>query len=71
MKEAAQSATAAASPSAHKTVNRSEDIARIKKYFRERAEVSALYLFGSFGRERATKESDIAVLIGCNNSDEE
>ena len=47
-------------------VNEEKDIKRIINFFKERDEVSALYLFGSAARDRATDESDIdiAVLIG-------
>ena len=68
MKEAAQSATAAASPNAHKAVETSKDVARITQYFRDRAEVSALYLFGSFSRDRANAESDIDIAVLIDKS---
>jgi uncharacterized protein len=68
MKAAARSATAAALPSAHRVVEPIKDLARIKRYFRERAEVSALYLFGSFGRDRATAESDIDIAVLIDES---
>ena len=68
MKEAAQSATAAASPSAHRAVETIKDVARITQYFRDRAEVSALYLFGSFSRDRANAESDIDIAVLIDKS---
>jgi len=68
MKAAAQSAIAAASPSAHNIVNDKEDLARIKRYFRERAEISALYLFGSFGSNKSTPESDIDIAVLIDES---
>ena len=42
------------------------DIDRIVGYFEGRPEVSALYIFGSFGKGAATRGSDIdiAVLVG-------
>jgi predicted nucleotidyltransferase len=68
MKEAAQSATAAASPNARKAVETVKDVARIIRYFRNRAEVSALYLFGSLGRDRARTESDIDIALLIDES---
>lgn len=68
MKAAAQSAIAAASPSAPNHVEPIEDLARIKRYFRERAEVSALYLFGSFSRDKVTAESDIDIAVLIDES---
>jgi uncharacterized protein len=68
MKEAAQSATAAALPSAHRIVEPVKDLARIKQYFRERAEVSALYLFGSFGKGSVNAESDIDIAVLIDES---
>ena len=46
-------------------LNEETDIERIINYFRDRDEVSALYLFGSSAKGKRTKESDldIAVLI--------
>ncbi len=63
MKAAAQSAIAAALPSVHRFVESTKDLTRIKRYFRERAEVSALYLFGSLGRGRANADSDIDIAV--------
>ena len=45
-----------------------KDLSRIKRYFRERAEVSALYLFGSFSRDRANAESDIDIAVLIDKS---
>ena len=67
-KEAAQSATAAASPNAHRAVEAVKDVERLAQYFRDRAEVSALYLFGSFGRNRANTESDIDIAVLIDES---
>jgi predicted nucleotidyltransferase len=39
------------------------DIERIIRYFRSRDEVSALYMFGSLSKERATAESDIDIAV--------
>jgi len=68
MKEAVRSATAAASPSAPDPVEPIEAIAKIKRYFRGRAEVSALYLFGSFSRDKGTAESDIDIAVLLDES---
>jgi predicted nucleotidyltransferase len=45
-----------------------EDLTRIKRYFRERAEVSALYLFGSFSRDKVNAESDIDIAVLIDES---
>jgi len=49
-------------------LNNDEDIKRIIHYFKALDEVSALYIFGSYPKERKTKESDIdiAVLIDAS-----
>ena len=49
-------------------MNNDEDIKRIIHYFKALDEVSALYIFGSYPKERKTKESDIdiAVLIDAS-----
>lgn len=39
------------------------DIKRIISYFKNRDEVSALYVFGSTGKGRETKESDIDIAV--------
>lgn len=44
------------------------DIERIKKYFRGRDEISALYLFGSLGKGRETQESDVDVAVLVNDA---
>jgi predicted nucleotidyltransferase len=44
------------------------DIRQIISYFKNRDEVSALYLFGSIGRGRETKESDIDIAILIDES---
>jgi len=49
-------------------VETSKDVARITQYFRDRAEVSALYLFGSFSRDRANAESDIDIAVLIDTS---
>lgn len=45
-----------------------DDIERIKRYFRGRDEVSALYMFGSLSKKRATAESDIDIAVLVNES---
>ncbi len=40
-----------------------KEIERIVHYFRERAEVAALYLFGSYAKNRKTEESDIDIAV--------
>jgi predicted nucleotidyltransferase len=40
-----------------------EDIERIIHYFKERKEVSALYIFGSFANDKKTRESDIDIAV--------
>ncbi len=42
-------------------MNEETDIERIIHYFRDRDEVSALYLFGSSAKGKRTKESDIDI----------
>jgi predicted nucleotidyltransferase len=45
-----------------------EDIERIIHYFKDRNEVSALYIFGSFGRDKKTRESDIDIAVLIDES---
>ena len=44
-------------------LNNDEDIKRIIQYFKEKVEVSGLYVFGSYHKERKTKESDIDIAV--------
>lgn len=39
------------------------DLKRITSYFKERGEVSALYVFGSLAKANETKESDIDIAV--------
>lgn len=45
-----------------------KDIRRIIKYFKARDEVSSLYIFGSFARERENRESDIDIAVIIDES---
>jgi predicted nucleotidyltransferase len=49
-------------------VNEEKDIERIIHYFRDRDEVSALYLFGSSAKGKKTKESDIDIAVLLDGS---
>src|SRR4030067_1737413 len=40
-----------------------EDVKRIVRYFKNREEVSAIYLFGSFVENRKMPESDIDIAV--------
>jgi predicted nucleotidyltransferase len=44
------------------------DTGRIIRYFRDRAEVSALYVFGSSAKNRKTRESDIDIAVMIDES---
>jgi len=44
------------------------DIERIIRYFRDRDEVSALYVFGSAEKNRKTRESDIDIAVIIDDS---
>ncbi len=44
------------------------DIRRIIKFFKGRDEVSALYIFGSFGKGRQNGESDIDIAVLVDES---
>jgi uncharacterized protein len=43
-------------------------IARIIRYFRDRDEVCALYVFGSAAKDRKTRESDIDIAVIIDES---
>jgi predicted nucleotidyltransferase len=47
-------------------VKEDNDIKRIIKYFKDRTEVSALYVFGSSARGIVTDESDIDIAVLIN-----
>jgi len=49
-------------------LNNDEDIKRIIHYFKALDEVSALYVFGSYPKERKTKESDIDIAVLIDES---
>ena len=49
-------------------MNEEKDIERIIHYFRDRDEVSALYLFGSSAKGKKTKESDIDIAVLLDGS---
>lgn len=49
-------------------IKQDNDINRIISYFKSRDEVSALYLFGSAARGRATKDSDIDIAVLINEN---
>ncbi|MBM4140194.1 MAG: nucleotidyltransferase domain-containing protein [Nitrospira sp.] len=49
-------------------MNNDEDIKRIIHYFKALDEVSALYVFGSYPKERKTKESDIDIAVLIDES---
>ena len=49
-------------------LNKETDIERIVHYFKDRAEVSALYLFGSSAKGRSMKESDIDIAVFLDKS---
>jgi predicted nucleotidyltransferase len=44
-------------------VTEAKDIERIIRYFEDRAEVSALYLFGSTAKGKSMRESDIDIAV--------
>ncbi|MEW5746786.1 MAG: nucleotidyltransferase domain-containing protein [Nitrospirota bacterium] len=46
----------------------SDDIKRIADYFKDRNEVSALFLFGSLAKGRETAESDIDIAVLVDES---
>jgi predicted nucleotidyltransferase len=66
--QAVQSAIIAGLQSAGKTMSDEEDIKRVIRYFKNRDEVSTLYIFGGFGKGRKTKESDIDVAVLIDES---
>jgi predicted nucleotidyltransferase len=68
MNPAAPSATIADSQNAGKFMSDDEDVNRIIRYFKAAEEVLALYIFGSFGKGRKTKESDIDVAVLIDES---
>lgn len=49
-------------------MNAEKDIERIVHYFRDRDEVSALYLFGSSAKGKRTQESDIDIAVLIDES---
>ena len=49
-------------------MNEETDIERIIHYFRDRDEVSSLYLFGSSAKGKRTKESDIDIAVLIDES---
>ena len=44
-----------------------DDLRRITDYFKDRDEVSALYIFGSAARGKETAESDIDIAVLIND----
>jgi len=68
MQAAAPSAMIADLQSAGRAVNDDEDIKKIVRYFKGTNEVSALYIFGSFGKGKKTNESDIDIAVLIDES---
>jgi predicted nucleotidyltransferase len=48
-------------------MNMQDDIRRITDYFKDRDEVSTLYIFGSAARGKETAESDIDIAVLIND----
>ena len=68
MQAAVPSAMIADLQSAGRAVNDDEDIKKIVRYFKGTNEVSALYIFGSFGKGKKTNESDIDIAVLIDES---
>jgi predicted nucleotidyltransferase len=49
-------------------MNDDADVKRLTRYFRDRDEISTLYVFGSLGKAKKTNESDIDIAVLIDES---
>lgn len=49
-------------------MNDDADVKRLTRYFRDRDEISTLYVFGSLGKGKKTNESDIDIAVLIDES---
>jgi predicted nucleotidyltransferase len=68
IQRAVRNATAADLRNAGRDMEDDGELGRIIHYFKDRNEVSALYVFGSFGRDKKSRESDIDIAVLIDES---